>query len=57
MSGMNWGCVTVVSEESAHIHQWHNLLQETLPRVRDNALSPTYFKTFCTRLASDFLDR
>jgi len=57
MQSLNWSGVTTVGEESAHIHHWHAVLQETLPRIRDNALSPSYFKTFCTHLASDFLQR
>ena len=57
MQSLNWGGVTAVGEESAHIHQWHAVLQEALPRIRDNALSPSYFKTFCTKFASEFLSR
>ncbi len=57
MNGTNWGGVTAVGEESAHIHQWHSSLQEAVPRIRDNALSPSYFKTFCAKLVTDFLDK
>jgi len=56
MQNVNWSAVNMVGEESAHIHQWQNALQELLPRIRD-ALTDTYFRSFCTKLATNFLQR
>jgi hypothetical protein len=56
MSSVNWGTITTVGEESAHLYQWQRILQECLPKIRE-ALNETYYKTFCTKLATLFLAR
>lgn len=56
MQGVNWASVSSVGEESPHVHQMNNVLQEFTPRVREN-LSPIYFRNLCTKLATDMLQR
>jgi vacuolar protein sorting-associated protein 53 len=56
MQNVNWASVTAVGEESSHIYQWQSCLHEIFPAIRD-ALGDTYFRTFCTKLASSFLQR
>lgn len=56
MQSFNWGSVTTVGEESSYLYQWQRILQELLPRIRE-ALSDTYFRTFCTKLATNFLTK
>jgi vacuolar protein sorting-associated protein 53 len=56
MQGFNWGAVTVVGEESGYLYQWQKILQDIVPSIRD-ALSETYFRTFCTKFATHFLNK
>ena len=56
MQAFNWGGVSIVGEESSYLYQWQRILQEFLPRIRE-ALSDTYFRTFCTKLATNFLTK
>lgn len=56
MASVNWGSNTMVGEESPYVHQWHSTLQTLLVNVRD-ALTDTYFRNFCTKLAAGILQR
>jgi vacuolar protein sorting-associated protein 53 len=56
MQSFNWGAVTVVGEESGYLYQWQKILQDIVPSIRD-ALSETYFRTFCTKFATHFLSK
>ncbi len=56
MQGINWANISSVGEESQHVHQMNNVLQDVMPRVREN-LSATYFKNLCTKLATELLQR
>lgn len=56
MAGVNWASNTMVGEESPHVHQWHQTLHTLLSNVRDS-LTDTYFRNFCTKLASSILQR
>lgn len=56
MQSANWASVSSVGEESPHVHQMNNVLQDFTPRVKEN-LSPIYFRNLCTKLATEMLQR
>jgi hypothetical protein len=56
MQSVNWASVSSVGEESPHVHQMNDVLQDFTPRVREN-LSPIYFRNLCTKLATEMLQR
>lgn len=56
MFNMNWGAFTQVGEESAYLHTISAVLVEVIPNVR-NSLSSSYFNNFCTRLATEILQK
>lgn len=45
-----------VGEESAHLLQMGVVLTDFVPKIRE-FLSASYFNTFCTRLATEMLQR
>ena len=56
MQGMPWGTLAQVNEESQYIHSCNSVLVEAVPKVRE-ALTESYFRTFCTKVASEVLQR
>jgi len=56
MQGMPWGTLAQVNEESQYIHSCSSVLVEAVPKVRE-ALTESYFRTFCTKVASEVLQR
>jgi hypothetical protein len=56
MNNTNWANVVSVGEESSHIQQMNAFLQDFMPKIREN-LSPIYFRNFCTKLATELLQK
>ena len=56
MSSKNWAHDAQVGEESAHVLQMGVVLTDFVPKIRE-FLSSSYFNTFCTRLATEMLQR
>jgi hypothetical protein len=56
MNNTNWANVASVGEESSHIQQMGVFLQDFMPKIREN-LSPIYFRNFCTKLATELLQK
>lgn len=56
MQNFNWSTVSIVGEESGYLYQWQKTLQDVVPSIRE-ALSDTYFRTFCTKFATHFLNK
>lgn len=56
MRKVNWSNVETVGDESPYVKDIRTVLNVAVPRVRDH-VSPTYFKNFCTRMASAVLEK
>lgn len=56
MQQMNWGAFTQVGEESAYLHAMSAVVVEAIPNIRAN-LASSYFNNFCTKLATEILQR
>jgi hypothetical protein len=56
MQQINWGTFEQVGEESAYLHHISNILVEAIPVVRAN-LASSYFNNFCTKLATEIIQR
>jgi hypothetical protein len=56
MQSMNWGSMDQVGEESPYLHICNQVLLEAIPKIRSSLVS-SYFNNFCTKLASDILQR
>jgi len=56
MQSIQWGALSQVNEESQYIHMCNSVLMDALPKIRES-LAESYFKTFCTKLASEILTR
>uniref|UniRef100_A0A7S0XBL0 Vps53 C-terminal domain-containing protein n=1 Tax=Chromulina nebulosa TaxID=96789 RepID=A0A7S0XBL0_9STRA len=56
MSSIQWMNIDKVGEESSYCHILHTILVECIPKIRD-ALPPSYFNNFCTKLSTDLLQR
>lgn len=52
----NWAGDAQVGEESAYVHQFHSVLLDVIPKIRES-LASSYFNTFCTKLATEILQR
>lgn len=56
MQQINWGAFEQVGEESAYLHLMSGMLLEAIPVVRSN-LASSYFNNFCTKLATEIIQR
>lgn len=56
MKKVSWGSISSVGDESSYISILKTTLGDCIPRLR-NALSATWFKNFCTKYATEFLDQ
>lgn len=56
MKKINWGSVSNVGDDSPYIPVIKTILLDCIPRIRQ-AITPIWFKNFCTRFATDFLDQ
>lgn len=56
MRNMNWAAVESVGDDSKYTKEIFVVFRDSIPRIR-SYISPVYFQTFCTKLASAFLDR
>eukprot|EP01038_Epipyxis_sp_PR26KG_P011126 gene11126-14933_t len=56
MQSINWGGSTQVGEESPYLHMAHAVLAEMMPKIKET-LSTSYFNNFCTKLASEVLQK
>ncbi len=56
MAATNWGALAQVGEESAYLHLLNAVLLDAVPKIRDS-LSPSYFNNYCTKLATEILQR
>ena len=56
MAQTSWGADAQVGEESAYVLQFNVILVDIVPKIRES-LSGAYFNTFCTKLASEILQR
>lgn len=56
MQSIPWGTLNQVNEESQYIHMCNSVLMDALPKIRES-LAEAYFKTFCTKIASEILQR
>ncbi len=55
MACTNWTNIEEVVVENQYVNTFQSILASHIPVIRDG-LSDSYFRTFCTRLASDALD-
>ena len=55
MAAVHWGGIEGVGEESEYVHTISAVLVEIVPKIR-SSLGGGYFKTFCTKLASEILN-
>lgn len=55
-AGTNWGGEIDVGEESAYVLQFHKILLDFIPKVRQD-LTTSYFNSFCTKVATELLER
>ena len=56
MAGSNWAGSNPVGEESPYVAQFSGVLVDAMTRIRE-ALSSSYLTNFCSRLASEVLQR
>lgn len=56
MMQINWSAFAQVGEESSYLHTINAVLTEAIPNIR-KSLSPSYFSNFCTKLATEILQR
>jgi hypothetical protein len=56
MQNSNWANLTQVGEESAYLHAINAILIELIPNLR-STLSSSYFNNFCTKLATEMMQR
>jgi hypothetical protein len=56
MAGSNWAGSNMVGEESPYVAQFSAVLVDAMTRIRE-ALSSSYLTNFCSRLASEVLQR
>jgi vacuolar protein sorting-associated protein 53 len=56
MKKMPWGTFAAVGDDSPYVGMLRTVLMECVPRIR-HALSPLWFKNFCTHFSTEFLDQ
>ena len=56
MQAVPWASLAQVNEESQYIHMCNAALTEATARIRES-LAESYFRIFCTKLATDVLQR
>lgn len=56
MQSINWGGTTSVGEESPYLHAINGVLIDAIPKIRES-LTPSYFNNYCTKLATEILQR
>jgi hypothetical protein len=54
--GTNWDGEIDVGEESSYVLQFHRPLVDFVPKVRQD-LTGSYFNSFCTKVATELLER
>eukprot|EP00981_Chlorochromonas_danica_P000477 scaffold98_cov248-Ochromonas_danica.AAC.18 len=56
MQSIPWANFAQVGEESQYLHHFNSVLVDAIPKIK-NALSSSYFNNFCTKLATEILQR
>mmetsp|Transcript_9122 Transcript_9122/g.13732 ORF Transcript_9122/g.13732 Transcript_9122/m.13732 type:complete len:855 (-) Transcript_9122:168-2732(-) len=56
MKKIPWGTLQAVGDDSPYISMIKTILMDCIPRIR-HALSPLWYKNFCTNFATEFLDQ
>lgn len=56
MNSLPWGSIEMFNDESEYIHILNNTLLHLMPIIK-STLSPSYFINFCSKLATEILDK
>jgi vacuolar protein sorting-associated protein 53 len=56
MKKISWGSISNVVDDSPYVPVIKTILTDCIPRIR-HALTSIWFKNFCTRFVTDFLDQ